>query len=591
MGGKNYCPECFICHFCEKPIRSGEGLSMKGEKRCCARCKPFFCNSGCGEYCPESDRIMLDGINRPYRLACLKCNTCAKQLYRATATVFNANIYCQPCSETAKKTTVDLSQPCAKCEKKITGSALLALGKQWCSDCFVCSNDECGAKLEGKFFDIDGMPYCKDCRVQAAKKKPTAPPAATPASDGGGSGENSGGGKREPKSPLPQPPGAAIAEVTGAAAAAAAGGSGNGADDGKGTGASNASANLEDDYAIIDYTEVGKNREYAEVDDTPALAARPEQDYDNSEFAGTAPLGDAATGAVLPMPDATYDEDDADADYDNADAGGFPPPIPTTDLPPEDSELDYDNADHAAPPLPAAAAPLDDPDYDNAEHDAPPPPPPAAAPTDDPDYDNADHAPVPPPLTENAPIDDPDYDNADHAPAPPPAAVAAPTDELDYDNSDHGSAAVGAPPVDVDALVQQKLDEKMAEMERKIREQVEAEMRRKASAGAEATPAPGAQPGGGYEVPSSAAAEPPNPRSKANSVGATADPLNHQRNPLYVSAGPPQDGDRGNEKSLLNSWMKGSPDNKSSLGINKYNKRRELPKPRTQSLKPSSSSK
>jgi hypothetical protein len=46
VGGKNFCPECFICSYCERQIRPGEGLTTRGEKRICAGCKPLFCACG-----------------------------------------------------------------------------------------------------------------------------------------------------------------------------------------------------------------------------------------------------------------------------------------------------------------------------------------------------------------------------------------------------------------------------------------------------------------------------------------------------------------------------------------------------------------
>lgn len=39
-----------------------------------------------------------------------------------------------------------------------------------CADCFVCTYEDCGIKLSGKFFDIDGMPYCEECKKKPKKK-------------------------------------------------------------------------------------------------------------------------------------------------------------------------------------------------------------------------------------------------------------------------------------------------------------------------------------------------------------------------------------------------------------------------------------
>lgn len=472
---------------------------MKGDKRCCVQCKPLFCNCGCGEFCPETDRHQFEGIAKPYRLGCLKCTTCANQLYVKTAVVFNSAVYCEKCAETAKQNTVDQSQPCARCNQKITGSALLALGKQWCADCFTCSNEECKIKLSGKFFDIDGMPYCKDCNVQAPKKPKPPPPASSP-----------------PDAALPASP------------------DGDGGDPSK--------------LAVIEtaqeYAEVDDDAGYADVDHNPTTEVEIERDYDNADFSGStpAPILGRDYKSAAPASTAEYHSPasipagSADDTYDNAEAGAPPP---------EDGT--YDNAEAGAPP------PSDD-TYDNAE---------AGAPSSDGTYDNADFAGLPPP---------PDDDT--------------------YDNAEHGG------PVDVDAIVQQKLSEKMAEIERKVRDQVEAEMKQKlaAEAAAEAptaapptapppTSVPESDPQPPAETPSLTV---PTPRSKAHTMSGDADPLKHKPNPMYVSAAAPAESTPagGAEKALLSTWMTGAPE-PAVTPSKKYQAKRELPKPRTQSMKPS----
>lgn len=39
---------------------------------------------------------------------------------------------------------------------------MIALGKNWCPDHFVCANPQCGTKLEDKgFIEVDGKLYCE----------------------------------------------------------------------------------------------------------------------------------------------------------------------------------------------------------------------------------------------------------------------------------------------------------------------------------------------------------------------------------------------------------------------------------------------
>eukprot|EP00041_Stephanoeca_diplocostata_P028774 m.832063 g.832063 ORF g.832063 m.832063 type:complete len:586 (-) comp23432_c0_seq5:333-2090(-) len=368
MGGKSFCPECFKCDFCSTPIKPSEGLAMRKDKRCCASCKPNFCCCGCGEYCPESNRILVDGIEKPFLLHCLKCKTCQKQLYKNDAKVFNSRIFCDTCVQKERESTVDLSQPCAKCNHKIQGKALLALDKQWCAGCFVCTNDDCGVKLTSKFFEFNGMPYCDECKTKPKKKLQA--PAVSNSDDA-----------------LPPIP-----------------------------------AN----------TDGGEDNapEYAEVDDTctdVGVVADNEPDYDNHDFSSLPPPPLQLSGAsnvaetsddydyyemaqkqapppppMLSDSSDTYDNGEhgtsaGDGTYDNADhvgAGGG-----------EDDT--YDNADHGA----CTAAGEDE--YDNADH--------GAAPSVGDTYDNSEHGVV---------AGDDTYDNAEHGVATGDNEYALPADAV-----------------------------------------------------------------------------------------------------------------------------------------------------------------
>lgn len=51
---------------------------------------------------------------------------------------------------------------CGSCGSPIRGPFVIALGKNWCPDHFVCANPQCGTKLEDKgFIEVDGKLYCE----------------------------------------------------------------------------------------------------------------------------------------------------------------------------------------------------------------------------------------------------------------------------------------------------------------------------------------------------------------------------------------------------------------------------------------------
>jgi len=52
-------------------------------------------------------------------------------------------------------------EKCSKCGKVITGQFIKALGKDWHYDCFTCT--KCGKLLAGKILTLNGQPFCENC--------------------------------------------------------------------------------------------------------------------------------------------------------------------------------------------------------------------------------------------------------------------------------------------------------------------------------------------------------------------------------------------------------------------------------------------
>lgn len=56
---------------------------------------------------------------------------------------------------------------CESCHREIRGPFVLAMGKTWDPDCFVCNNGQCGRKLmDVGFVEEGGRIYCEYCFEQ-----------------------------------------------------------------------------------------------------------------------------------------------------------------------------------------------------------------------------------------------------------------------------------------------------------------------------------------------------------------------------------------------------------------------------------------
>eukprot|EP00039_Didymoeca_costata_P002057 m.57276 g.57276 ORF g.57276 m.57276 type:complete len:573 (-) comp11094_c0_seq1:92-1810(-) len=168
VGNETFHPECFACDFCKKRIFAGSGFVRKKKGRCCAECKTMFCPV-CKEYCPEDDRREVSGEKAPFHLKCLKCATCGGPQIMASAKLFNGKIYCKEHYEEESRLKVDLAKGCGRCEKPISGKAILACKRQWHPTCFTCHADGCELLLGSKFFDRAGKPYCEKHKDEPLK--------------------------------------------------------------------------------------------------------------------------------------------------------------------------------------------------------------------------------------------------------------------------------------------------------------------------------------------------------------------------------------------------------------------------------------
>jgi len=85
-----------------------------------------------------------------------QCNTgaCKRQLLDVGFVEEQGCLYCEDCYEKF------LAPTCGKCDKRIKGDCLNAVGKQFHPECFCCAY--CGKVFgSGAFYLEDGLPYCE----------------------------------------------------------------------------------------------------------------------------------------------------------------------------------------------------------------------------------------------------------------------------------------------------------------------------------------------------------------------------------------------------------------------------------------------
>ncbi|XP_047735649.1 PDZ and LIM domain protein Zasp isoform X15 [Hyalella azteca] len=122
VAGLSYGPEAPLCCVCRKVIRG-----------------PFVTALG-KNWCPDHFHCATD--------------SCRKPLIDVGFVEEQGNLYCEDCYEKF------LAPTCGKCDKRIKGDCLNAVGKQFHPECFCCTY--CGKVFgSGAFYLEDGLPYCE----------------------------------------------------------------------------------------------------------------------------------------------------------------------------------------------------------------------------------------------------------------------------------------------------------------------------------------------------------------------------------------------------------------------------------------------
>lgn len=152
--GRNYHKEHFTCAHCHQELGTRNFYEKDNLPYCERDYQQLFSPkcAACGEPILDKVTIALDRTFHPEHFVCAHCG-----IQFDIDDGFHekdGRPYC-------KNDFFDLfANKCAKCNLPITANYITALNVQWHPDCFVCSDCHCPF-ADGKFFDIDGAPYCE----------------------------------------------------------------------------------------------------------------------------------------------------------------------------------------------------------------------------------------------------------------------------------------------------------------------------------------------------------------------------------------------------------------------------------------------
>ncbi|KAG9510474.1 Paxillin, partial [Fragariocoptes setiger] len=171
-----------LCHTCNGPIEgqviTALGRSYHREHFVCAHCgqelgtRNFFerdmlpyCEkdyhalfspkcAACGESIVERVTIALDKTYHPEHFVCAHCGCQFDSEHDEGFHERDGKPYCKT------DFFALFANKCHACALPITANYITALDVQWHPDCFICTDCRCPF-ADGKFFDIDGAPYCE----------------------------------------------------------------------------------------------------------------------------------------------------------------------------------------------------------------------------------------------------------------------------------------------------------------------------------------------------------------------------------------------------------------------------------------------
>lgn len=152
--GRNYHKEHFTCAHCHQELGTRNFYERDNLPYCETDYQQLFSPkcAACSEPILDKVTIALDQTFHPEHFVCAHCG-CQFDLDDGFHEK-DGRPYC-------KDDFFDLfANKCASCHLPITANYITALNVQWHPDCFVCSDCHCPFG-DGKFFDIDGQPYCE----------------------------------------------------------------------------------------------------------------------------------------------------------------------------------------------------------------------------------------------------------------------------------------------------------------------------------------------------------------------------------------------------------------------------------------------
>lgn len=152
--GRNYHKEHFTCAHCHQELGTKNFYERDDLPYCERDYQSLFSPkcATCGEPILDKVTIALEQTFHPEHFVCAHCGC-----------QFDADdgFHEKDGKPYCKNDFFELfANKCAGCNLPITANYITALGVQWHPDCFVCSDCHCPF-ADGKFFDIDGAPYCE----------------------------------------------------------------------------------------------------------------------------------------------------------------------------------------------------------------------------------------------------------------------------------------------------------------------------------------------------------------------------------------------------------------------------------------------
>ena len=98
----------------------------------------------------------LNSKGKFYHNTCYKCTECGKSLVGVPFAEKKGVPYCKECA------IEKFAEPCAGCQKMITGQFLSAFGEKYHPQCFLCANG-CGTNVSRGYAKRNGKAYCRAC--------------------------------------------------------------------------------------------------------------------------------------------------------------------------------------------------------------------------------------------------------------------------------------------------------------------------------------------------------------------------------------------------------------------------------------------